>query len=116
MLADYGALIARGRVHVLEADGELAGVLVTEARADHLFVDVVAIHPERQRQGLARRLMAFAEAEARRLRLAEVRLYTHEVMAGALALYPALGYQETARRVEDGYARVYFRKRLPPER
>ena len=37
-------------------------------------------------------------------------------MSGALALYPALGYHETARRVEDGYARVYFCKRVPPER
>ncbi len=116
MLADYGALIARGQVHVLEADGELAGVLVLEARQDHLFVDVVAVRPERQRQGLGRRLMAFAAAEARRLRLAEVQLYTHEVMTGALALYPALGYHETARRLEDGYARVYFRKAVAAER
>jgi ribosomal protein S18 acetylase RimI-like enzyme len=116
MLADYGALIAKGQVHVLEADGELAGVLVTEAKADHLFVDVVAVRPERRRQGLGRSLMAFAAAEARRLGLAEVRLYTHEVMVEALALYPALGYHEIGRRVEDGYARVYFGKRLPAER
>ena len=116
MLADYGALIVTGRVHVLEADGELAGVLVTEARPGHLFVDVVAVRPERQRQGLGRRLMAFAAAEARRLRLAEVRLYTHEVMTEALALYPALGYHETARGFEDGYARVYFCKAVPADR
>jgi ribosomal protein S18 acetylase RimI-like enzyme len=116
MLADYGALIGRGQVHVLEADGELLGLLVSEAKPDHLFVDVVAVRPERQRQGLGRRLMAFAAGEARRLGLAEVRLYTHEVMTGALALYPALGYHEIARRVEDGYARVYFGKRVAAER
>jgi ribosomal protein S18 acetylase RimI-like enzyme len=116
MLADYRALIAKGQVHVLEADGELTGVLVTEAKQGHLFVDVVAVRPERQRQGLGRRLMAFAAAEARRLRLPEVQLYTHEVMTGALALYPALGYHETARRLEEGYARVYFCKAVPAER
>jgi hypothetical protein len=28
-------------------------------------------------------------------------------------LYPALGYRETARRIEDGYARIYFARGLP---
>ena len=36
------------------------------------------------RQGLGRRLMAFAAGEARRRGLCEIRLYTHEVMSGAL--------------------------------
>ena len=69
----------------------------------------MAVHPAAQRQGIGRRLMALAEQEARRRGLAEVRLYTHEVMHGALALYRALGYEETERRLEDGYARVYLR-------
>ena len=33
-------------------------------------------------------------------------------MTENLALYPALGYVETGRRVEDGFSRVYFSKRL----
>jgi ribosomal protein S18 acetylase RimI-like enzyme len=115
MLADYGALIANGQVQVLEANGAVLGALVLETKADHVFVDVLAVRPECQRQGHGRRLMAFAEAEARRQGLDEIRLYTHEVMTGALALYPALGYRESERRVEDGYARVYFCLRLPAE-
>ena len=109
MLADYGALIARGQVHLVEGDGAVSGVLVLEARPDHLFVDVLAVRPERQRTGLGRRLRAFAAAEAGRRGRREIRLYTHEVMVGALARYRALGYQETGRRLEDGYARVYLR-------
>jgi ribosomal protein S18 acetylase RimI-like enzyme len=116
MLADYAALIARRQVHVVEDDGIVAAVIVLAAQADHLFVDVVAVRPRRQRQGLGRRLMAFAAGEARRRGLSEIRLYTHEAMSGALGLYRALGYQETARRLEDGYARVYLRKLLRPER
>ena len=112
MLADYRALIAVGRVHLLEVDGAVVGVLVTEPRPDHLFVDVVAVRPAAQRQGIGRRLMGFAEQEARRRGLVEVRLYTHEVMHGALALYRALDYEESERRLEDGYARVYLRARL----
>jgi ribosomal protein S18 acetylase RimI-like enzyme len=109
MLADYQELIAAGRVHLLEVEGALLGALVIEAGTDHLFVDTVAVHPTAQRQGIGRRLMALAEQEARRRGLAEVRLYTHEVMHGALALYRALGYEETGRRLEHGYARVYLR-------
>lgn len=114
MLADYGELIAAGRVHVLE-EGGIVGVLVLEPRSQ-LLVETLAIDPSRQRRGLGGRLMAFAEAEARRLGLATIELYTHEVMSGALALYRALGYQEVARRHVDGYARVYLRKTIPVER
>jgi len=99
-------------VHLLEVDGAVVGVLVAEPRPDHLFVDVVAVRPAAQRQGIGRRLMGFAEQEARRRGLVEVRLYTHEVMHGALALYRALDYEESERRLEDGYARVYLRARL----
>jgi ribosomal protein S18 acetylase RimI-like enzyme len=116
MLADYAALIARRQVHLLEDEGIVAGVIVLAAQADHLFVDVLAVRPRRQGQGLGRRLMAFAAGEARRRDLSEIRLYTHEAMSGALGLYRALGYQETARRLEDGYARVYLRKVLGAER
>lgn len=116
MLADYGALIAAGRVHVVDDGHSIAGAMVLEARGDHLFVDVVAVRPERQRQGVGRGLMAFAEAKARRLGLAEIQLYTHQAMTGALALYRALGYEEAARRLEDGYARVYLRRTVAAER
>ena len=109
MLADYAALIARGQVHVVEDEGVISAAIVLEARPDHLFVDVLAVRPERQRIGLGRRLMALAAAEAGRRGRREIRLYTHEVMVGALALYRGLGYQETGRRLEDGYARVYLR-------
>ena len=112
MLADYAALIERRRVHLTADGGVVDAILVLEAETDHLFVDVLAVRPEQQRRGLGRRLMAFAADEARRRGLGEIRLYTHEVMTGALGLYRALGYEETGRRVEDGYARVYLRKVL----
>ena len=88
MLADYAALIARRQVHVVEDEGVVAAVIVLVAEIDHLFVDVVAVRPRRQRQDLGRRLMAFAAGEARRRGLSEIRLYTHEVMSGALGPLP----------------------------
>jgi GNAT superfamily N-acetyltransferase len=110
MLADYAALIAAGRVQVLTDAGGVAGVLVLEADARRLFVDVMAVRPERQRCGFGRRLMGFAEAMARGKGIDRIELYTHERMLEALSFYRGLGYVETGRRIEDGYARVYLRK------
>ncbi|MGH6886435.1 MAG: GNAT family N-acetyltransferase, partial [Geminicoccales bacterium] len=112
MLADYGALIAEGQVHLLEADQAIAGLIVLEQKPDHLFVDVLAVRPELQRHGIGRALMGFAEASALERSITEVRLYTHVLMTQALAFYARLGYRETARLMEDGYARIYLSRTL----
>lgn len=56
--------------------------------------------------------MAHCEAAARQAGLAAVDLYTNEMMAENLAIYPRLGYAETGRRREDGFNRVFFSKSL----
>lgn len=116
MLDDHGATIAEGRVFLAEVEGSLGGVLVTEGGSDGLLVEILAVHPDRQRQGLGARLMAFAEAEARRLGLPRVYLYTHQLMSDALEFYAALGYVETERRTEQGYERVYLAKDIDTDR
>jgi len=87
-------------------------VIVLIPGDDHLLVENVAVDPAMQGRGLGRELMAFAERRAAELELPELRLYTNQLMTENLALYPALGYTETGRRVEDGFARVYFSKRI----
>ena len=49
---------------------------------------------------------------ARQRGLKAVHLYTNEKMTENLSLYPRLGYIEVARRMEDGFSRVYFEKSL----
>jgi ribosomal protein S18 acetylase RimI-like enzyme len=112
MDADYAALIAAGHVTVLERDGAVAGAIVLVPMEGHLLVENVAVDPAAQRGGLGRRLMAHAEEEARALGLAELRLYTNEKMVENIAWYPRLGYRETERRAESGFARVFFAKRI----
>ncbi|HEY7293476.1 MAG TPA: GNAT family N-acetyltransferase [Dehalococcoidia bacterium] len=112
MLADYGALIAGDHVHVLTQGTELLGLIVLEAEPDHLFIENVAVRPEAQGRGLGRLLLGFAESEARRLGLPELRLYTNELMTENLGLYAHLGYVEVDRRLDEGYRRVFMVKRL----
>ena len=111
MLDDYAGLIASGAVSVLEdPDGVIAALIVLLAKPDHLLLDNIAVHPDRQGRGLGRRLIAFAESEARRLGYAELRLYTHETMIENIALYTRLGFRETGRGQEAGYDRVFMTK------
>jgi len=113
MLDDYAALIDAGAVHVLALDeGNIAAIVVLLEKPDHLLLDNIAVRPDRQGQGLGRQLIMFAEAEARRLGFAELRLYTHETMTENIALYTRLGFVETGRGREAGYDRVFMTKAL----
>src|SRR5918996_1694588 len=55
-----GTSIAAAGVHVLIEAGEVAGVLLRGGDHDCLFVDVLPVHPDRQRSGLGRDLMRSA--------------------------------------------------------
>lgn len=112
MLEDYGALVRNGDVRVLVEDEEVVGVLVMRREEDHLFIGNVAVRPDRQGHGLGRRLMDFTEQRATEEGLSEVRLYTNEKMWENLAFYEKLGFEETGRRLDEGYHRVFLRKRL----
>jgi GNAT superfamily N-acetyltransferase len=111
MLDDYAARIARRQAWVL-ADGEIAAVIVLVHGGDHVLVDNVAVRLDRQRRGLGRQLLAFAEERARAAGLAEVRLYTHVMMTENRALYARLGYEEQEQEAVEGRQRVWLRKRL----
>jgi ribosomal protein S18 acetylase RimI-like enzyme len=112
MLDDYAARVSEGVVWVIEEGGAIAGIIVLLPRPDHLLLDNIAAAPARQGSGLGRRLLAFAEAEAARRGYREIRLYTHQTMTENQRLYAAIGYQETGRGTEDGYDRLFMRKRL----
>lgn len=110
MVADFAAAIAAGRVWVL---GEpLAGYVVAYPRADHWHLENLAVDPAAQGRGLGRALIAHVEALAHRHGARAVELYTNARMTENLRLYPRLGYAVTARRFEEGFDRVFFRKAL----
>jgi len=110
MAADYAALIGEGAVWIVRAGGAIAGVLVLRPQPPSLLLENVAVAPAHRGRGIGRALIAFAEEHAHASGLDTVTLYTNERMTQNLRLYTALGYAETGRRVEDGFARVYFRK------
>ncbi|WP_394435249.1 GNAT family N-acetyltransferase [Streptomyces sp. SGAir0957] len=111
MEADHAANIAAGLVHVT-GNPEVTGLVVVEARPDHLFLDSVAVHPAAHGQGVGRALLAFVDEHARALGLPEVRLYTNALMWENRKIYPRYGYEVVERRADGPYDRVHYRKRL----
>jgi ribosomal protein S18 acetylase RimI-like enzyme len=112
MLEDYNVLIEAGGVWILAESEEAIGVLAMRPAEGHLFVDNVAIAPEHQGKGLGRELISFAEDRAKSYGLPEICLYTNEKMLEKLAVYRRLGFEETGRKLDAGYRRVFMRKRL----
>ena len=112
MLDDYAARVSEGAVWVLEEGAVIAAFIVLRPAPNYLLLDNIAVSPTRQGLGLGSRLLAFAEDEALRRGYCEIRLYTHETMVENQRLYASIGYEETGRGSEAGYARVFMRKRL----
>ena len=112
MTDDYEAQVKAGDVWVLELDGELLGLVVLVPKPNYMLIENVAVMPERQRWGLGRMLLAFAEANARQRGYLEVQLYTNELMHENLAWYARLGYQETSRSCDSGFRRLFMKKQL----
>lgn len=113
MFEDYARVIKQRDVTVAVCSGVIVGVLVLGQTNEGFRLINVAVHPSFQKQGLGQTLLRFAEAEALRRGLESIYLSTNEKMVENQALYSKIGYVEYDRRIENGYSRVYMRKRLP---
>jgi ribosomal protein S18 acetylase RimI-like enzyme len=112
MEADYAADVAAQRVVVIATADEVKGYMVAWPEADAYFIENIGVDPDCQGEGLGRRLIDHAAAEAGRLRLPALRLYTNAAMTENLAMYAHIGFVETHRVFEKGFHRVYMRWEL----
>jgi ribosomal protein S18 acetylase RimI-like enzyme len=92
LTADYAAVFSEHEIWLADGARGLDGVLILQARADHLLIWSVATAPAAQGSGVGNRLLAFAEAHARGLGLRCIRLYTGEPLTGNIAWYQRHGY------------------------
>ena len=70
------------------------------------------IDPAQRGTGLARRLIGHAEAVARELGIATLRLDTNRALTSAISVYRHWGWHEIPRFNDDPYAEVFFEKQL----
>lgn len=118
----YGQGPGRGFWVAIDEAGALSGFFGLEpAGADAAELRRMYVAPEARRQGLARRMMAEAEAQCAAAGLRRLVLSTSELQDAAVALYHATGYrlvwEEVAeaasnKTIGGGIRRFHFEKLL----
>lgn len=109
---DYQNKIISDDVFVIENKSQIVAILILVLKKTYLLLDNIAVHPDFQKNGLARYLLEAAEIKAQKLGYEEIQLYTNEKMINNIQIYTHIGYSELARKKESGYSRVYFRKKI----
>jgi len=112
MVADFAAAVSRGEVAVVCAGAAPAGFVIFYPLDSEMHLENIAVCPEYCGNGFGKSLIGYVENEAVRVGVNAVFLYTNELMTENLSMYPSLGYSEYKRCTEDGFNRVYFRKKL----
>lgn len=112
MTADYARMVLDHSIWLLSLDSQPVGVLVLIDEPDTLLIYSVAIQPEFQKQGLGRRLLDWAEAQATQAGYPSIRLYTNALFEANLQLYQRLGYQEICRESYLNGFLVHMHKQL----
>ncbi|WP_436923172.1 GNAT family N-acetyltransferase [Halosimplex amylolyticum] len=108
---------AGGEFLVVEHDGEIVamgGLAVEDAEIPAGAGELlrIAVHPDHQRAGYGRAIVAGLEDAARERGLERVFLWTAQRQRSAVAFYRSLGYQGTDHRTEGEYELLRFEKSL----
>jgi ribosomal protein S18 acetylase RimI-like enzyme len=99
--------------------GEMAGMVLWAERDGGLYLARLAVRPDARRRGIARALIARAEAAAAALALPRLHLGTRLSLPANRALFAAAGFTEIAEHAHPGYDRptwVEMEKRIATER
>ncbi len=86
--------IANRNVLVAEEGGQLLGVIIYGLKSGVMMVFNLAVVPQAQGRGLARKLLAAAEADALTAGLSMLCLRTHRLLGATRAMYTHLGWHE----------------------
>jgi ribosomal protein S18 acetylase RimI-like enzyme len=108
MQADYAEVIAEGRAWVLEVERKLVGFV--DLKDDPTVLDIanIAVLSAQQGKGHGKRLLAFAEEEAKRRGYGEIRLYVNALMTENISIYHHVGYEDVERFQRGGADQVYL--------
>ena len=110
MLADLAAAQAAGQLWLAGEGQTISALMVCSAQAGALELDILAVAPEAQGQGLGAMMVSHAGALAQAAGLGAITLYTNAAMQGAQRLYARLGFDLVERRQQDGFDRLFYRK------
>lgn len=93
MSADYKKALEENRFDLLYVNGELAGILETMTKTDHLWIGNIAVSPAFQGKGFGQALLSHADKLAASLGYSEVKLFTNKQFLRSLTFYQKFGYR-----------------------
>src|SRR5579883_1289705 len=106
--ADVRAGLRTGGGSVAEVAGKLDGTVLWSPQEDGLYVSRLAVATRYRGLGIAKSLLAAAEAAACRMALPRVHLSTRLVLLDNRRLFAACGFSETKQGTHPGYAEATF--------
>jgi ribosomal protein S18 acetylase RimI-like enzyme len=112
MTADFNQAIREHDVDLAIIGENIVGLIETWQRADHLWIENIAVDPCRQGMGIGRALLEQVKYKAAQAGLAEIRLQTNEAFAANVKLYEKFGYQIDRREPFRGGTTVFMSKKL----
>lgn len=112
MVANYHEAVRNHSINLVEAEGTIVALIETMVRDDHLWIENVAVHPEKQGKGIGRNLLSHAEILAQQAGRNEVRLLTNGAFEVNIRLYLSVGYRITETQDFRGGTAVYMAKTL----
>ena len=112
MSADYERAVREHQINLLYADGEMVALIEMIPHSDHLYIENVAVLPERRGRGFGRLMLANAEQTAISRGLSEIRLHTNGAFDSNIALYQAINYRIDREEPFMGGTRVCMSKKI----
>ena len=113
--ADVATHLRTGGGAVVEADGGIVGSALWIEQDRGLYLSRLAVAPAWRGRGIARALVAAAEAAAREKKLPRIHLSTRIPLLDNRQLFAGCGFVETEREAHPGYVEptsVHMEKRL----
>jgi ribosomal protein S18 acetylase RimI-like enzyme len=98
---------ARNEIGYVARDGDkITGCVFCRVEPDSLYIRKLAVLPETQGRGIGKRLLTYAEAEARNRDLTILRLETRIELVDNHTTFAAWGFSKTAENSHPGFDRT----------
>ena len=118
MNADFSVHVLKATVFIAQSEKKQDSVLgyaIVLKRDGKWCLDNIAVSPEARGRGVGSALIVACETFLQKRGVQRYHLYTNEAMEQNLTWYPEIGFVEMARRLEDGFSRIYFTKEMVPK-
>lgn len=110
--ADLRQLVERDEVSVYIVENAVRGFVCYRIDGPDVHIEALAVGAKYRRRGVGRQLLDHADRAGLRAHCRRAIFYTNAQMFENIAYFRAKGFQETDRRLQDGFERVVLERYL----